>query len=208
MSTPSPQPALNPYIAGTAVAALAFALAGAPQSPTAVLGREVFAKVTPDEAFGSSRRRLPLVPADLTRTAQADERIAELPQWNRPTTAAEHAVGELRSWTLYGQDWDGEGASAPIVFSLSEAVAFIFATTGRPISDPEPVLHPNGRAGLFWNEPGLYADLEFYGDGRVTYYVEHSSVDKARGVTNFDGHTLPAVLAALLAKQGNERRAA
>lgn len=115
----------------------------------------------------------------------------------RATTDAEQAIGELRAWKLLGENWDGEQSLAPNQTSISQAIAFIYALEPRmPL--PEPVLHSNGRAGLFWETAELTADLEFYDDGRVTYFVQKSERSKHRGVEIFTGEQLSGIFRALL----------
>ncbi len=115
----------------------------------------------------------------------------------RPTTAAEVAVGIIREMALVGDNWDGEGGKAPAPTSVDQAVRFVFLLTDD-IPVLEPMLMANGTIGLYWNDEGLYADLEFLGDGRITYYVERGPADKDKGVAPFDGRLLPKKLHALL----------
>lgn len=114
----------------------------------------------------------------------------------RPTSAQEEAIGELRGWALLDANWDGEGAIRPNVASLREAEAFVRLLESENL--PEPMLLANGRGGLYWNDNGIYADLEFTGDGNVTYFVEHGGFGRHKGVVKFDGEKLPRVLLALL----------
>ena len=125
--------------------------------------------------------------------------IGHVTQYNeadRPTTPQERLVGELRSWSLLTENWDGEGAAAPDARSLKEAVAFI-RLLGEGIVLPEPMLHASGHAGLFWKDDGLYADMKFLGDGHLAYYIERQG-DKHKGVLNFDSKKMPAVFSAIL----------
>ena len=114
----------------------------------------------------------------------------------RPTTELEKLVGELRSWLLFTANWDGEGAEQPFYPSLKQAESFarLFDSSANI---PEAMLNANGHAGLFWKAPGLYADLEFLGDGRLAYYIERNR-DKHKGVTRFNSQEVPAVLKVLL----------
>lgn len=123
---------------------------------------------------------------------------AELIPWTayRPTTQYERAIAELRSWHSFSENWDGEGALSPIVDTLKLAEKFTGLLDG-PISAPEPMLNASGRAGLFWNLPALYADLEFYPDNRIAYYIEKNG-DKHKGVATFQEEQLPTVFTALL----------
>lgn len=114
----------------------------------------------------------------------------------RITTSSEKLIGELRGWTLFRANWDGEGAEAPSISSLRDAVTFV-RLLDEKITLPEPMLLASGHAGLYWNESGLYADLEFFGNGRIAYYIELKS-GKHKGVLNFSPNSMPKVLSALL----------
>lgn len=134
-------------------------------------------------------------PAQTTSIA-AIRHVTQLDEPDRPTTSREKLIGELRRWGLLNENWDGEGAALPVASSLKEAVSFV-----RLLDEidalPEPMLHASGHAGLFWKDNGLYADIEFLGDGRVAYYIERQG-DKHKGVLNFDSKKMPAVFPALL----------
>lgn len=115
---------------------------------------------------------------------------------DRPTTSLEKLVGELRGWQSLTANWDGEGAAVPDAKSLKEAVSFV-RLLGERDPLPEPMLHASGHAGLFWKDDNLYADIEFLGDRRIAYYIEHQG-DKHKGVVKFDSQNMPAVFPALL----------
>jgi len=116
-------------------------------------------------------------------------------QLERLTTQHEKLIGEIRSWSLFGADWDGEGALAPSAQSIKDAVSFT-----RLLSDtslPESMLLASGHVALYKNENGLYADIEFLGDGRIAYFIKRNG-DKHKGVLTFDSQKMPAVFSALL----------
>lgn len=116
-------------------------------------------------------------------------------QLERLTTQHEKLIGEIRSWSLLSADWDGEGALAPSAQSIKDAVAF-----SRLLSDvviPEPMLLASGHVALYKNESGIYADIEFLGDGRIAYFIKRDG-DKHKGVLTFDSQKMPAVFSALL----------
>ena len=116
-------------------------------------------------------------------------------QLDRLTTQHEKLIGEIRSWSLLGADWDGEGALAPSAQSIKEAVSFT-----RLLSDvalPEPMLLASGHVALYKNESELYADIEFIGDGHIAYFIKRNG-DKHKGVLKFDSQKLPAVFTVLL----------
>jgi hypothetical protein len=95
----------------------------------------------------------------------------------------EKIVDELLSWELYEENWDGEGAVKPCKHSISLAIEFLKAMP-QTIVYPEPMLNANGHAGLFWDIENFYADIEFYEDDRITYFIKHSDKDQYRGVVN------------------------
>lgn len=115
---------------------------------------------------------------------------------DRATSQVEKIVGEFRRWVGLLADWDGEGAVAPNALSLESASDFI-RLLPEALADAEPMLNANGRAGLYWNEGGLYADLEFLGDERIAYFIQRHE-DKHKGVTRFNGELVPPVLSILL----------
>ena len=128
--------------------------------------------------------------------AAANDQIIQANVAERQTSPVERIVGEMRRWAALSDDWDGQGASAPLEQSVKEAVAFIrMLAPGIPL--PDPMVHANGRAGLFWQEGQMYADLEFLGDGRMAYYIERTG-DKHKGVVHFDLLNLPPVFHPLL----------
>ncbi len=117
----------------------------------------------------------------------------------RETSPTEMVVGELRRWAEFSSNWDGEGASAPVLSSLDDASDFVRLLSSS-VPDADPMLNADGRAGLYWNNNGLYADIEFLGDGRIAYFVQRNE-DRHKGTLHFDGESVPPVLAALLAFQ-------
>ena len=84
----------------------------------------------------------------------------------------------------------------PMAQSIKEAVSFV-----RLLDDsillPEPMLLSSGHAALYWNEGGLYADIEFLGNGRIAYFIK-SNGDKHKGVLTFDSQKMPALFPALI----------
>lgn len=133
--------------------------------------------------------------SDSSFTSASSSGLLSMDVLSRETTLKEHTIGELRRWYSLASGWDGDRAQAPIAASLQDAINFV-----RLLKDSvaaEPMLHATGRAGLFWRETDLYADLEFLGGRRIAYFIERSG-DKHKGVVNFDAMEMPAVLEAVL----------
>lgn len=114
----------------------------------------------------------------------------------RPTTTQEKIIGEIRSWSLFAENWDSEGSMSPKAQSIKEAVSFIRLLDDN-ISPPEPMLLSSGNISLFWDESDLYADIEFLGDHRIAYFIKKNG-DKHKGVLKFDSQQMPTVFSALL----------
>ena len=170
--------ALNPSISPTAV-------------PLLDLDRSRPLSALLDRYWGQSQ------PSPTIVSTSASSTYPDTVDVNRPTTEREELIGVLREWRLMTENWDGEGATAPNLASIEEAVSFTNALLPDCLL-PEPLLHASGRAGLYWNEADLYADLEFTGDGRITYYIEHRGKGKHKGGMTYDRAEMPAVLATLL----------
>ena len=114
----------------------------------------------------------------------------------RATSGQENLIAELRSWAGMSENWDGEGASAPIKSSLLAASNFVCLIT-QENGMPEPMLHASGRAGLVWTDGVNYAELEFLPNGEIAYYVT-GATGKHKGVVDFDGRAIPAPLSPLI----------
>lgn len=114
----------------------------------------------------------------------------------RPTSNLENIIGEIRKWSLLKASWDGEGAATPNSQSIRAAVSFVRLLDDK-IIPPEPMLLGSGNAALFWDEGGLYADIEFLGDGRIAYYIKRNA-DKHKGVLSFDSQNMPPLFPALI----------
>ncbi len=114
----------------------------------------------------------------------------------RTTSGQEHLISELRSWVKLTENWDGEGASAPINSSLLAASDFVCLLT-RASAMPEPMLHASGRAGLVWTDEVNYAELEFLPQGEIVYYVT-GATGKHKGIVKFNGRAIPAPILPLI----------
>ena len=115
---------------------------------------------------------------------------------SRHTSPQESIIGEIRQWNLMDANWDGEGAAKPKANSIKEAVAFVRLLNDE-ITLPEPMLLGSGNSALYWNEGGLYADIEFLDNGRIAYFIKKNS-DQHKGVLTFDSQKMPAVFQALI----------
>jgi hypothetical protein len=179
-----------------ATAALAFDLLVSPPTLINTSGNSLVRTPVRDATAspGNDRRSLSGTSVATTFAPLSVQWFGEVTE--RQTNQVEKAVGELRRWLTLAPDWDGEGAAAPIARSIESASDFI-RLLPENVADAEPMLHANGHAGLFWNENGHYADLEFLGDGRIAYFIQHHE-DKHKGLVRFNSELVPPALSALL----------
>lgn len=120
-----------------------------------------------------------------------------LNEYTRSTTDYEKIIGEIRSWILFENGWDGEGARQPSENSIKDAVSFMHLIR-ESVELPEPMLHANGNVSLYWNDKGFYADLEFLGNERIAYFIKTKNDDRHKGTLSFNSIEVPAVLSILI----------
>ena len=124
------------------------------------------------------------------------------------------------------ENYDGEGAKAPNADSISLAVDFVnlledskdktnYSVSlyweeydGDPskyisseiynkLNIPEEMVNPNGNIGLFWETDGLYADLEFFDNDRISYFIKKDA-DIHHGSVLFERPNFPEIFQLLL----------
>ena len=181
---------------GAATAAFTFGMAFTPATALTYQANslaQTLYRYTPS-SHQTQRRSMRTEGTSSTEVFLSDE--FESPVFERETSNAEVAVGELRRWATLAENWDGEGASTPDKASLKSASNFVRLLTLAAM-DVAPMLNANGRAGLYWNQGDFYADLEFLGDDRIAYFIEKSS-DKHKGIVRFESRAVPPVLSTLL----------
>lgn len=98
---------------------------------------------------------------------------------------------EIEALSLYAAGWDGRLAAA--ADGQSFKAARVFADLLGP-SDPvpEPLIHPDGRAGLVFEDGSLYASLRFYGSSLAGYV--RKGQEEWDGEVPFDGVRIPSVI--------------
>lgn len=112
---------------------------------------------------------------------------------------SEELIGEFRAFARYKVNWDSEGASAPNLPTLTNAISacgIIDDLDPQLLDDFQSMLHVTGNAGLFYEEHGQYVDIEFLPTGRVAYFASNGT-DQDRG-TLPDPLTLPTLIATWL----------
>jgi hypothetical protein len=104
---------------------------------------------------------------------------------NKEQVVAHLVVG----WEYDHPNWDHDGASPTNTKSLQMAIDFVCLLDDDSLM-PEPMFHSSGTVGLFWSAPELYADLEFFENGTVAYYIECNG-SKMKGVVEFNQYSSP-----------------
>jgi len=106
-----------------------------------------------------------------------------------PRTQADRAVSQLIQFERLQADWDGNEAAKPLPFSLKDAREFVRALAPESVI-PRPALHADGHAILFLRGPDVYAELEFLGRKRISFYARRGRQQWSDEI-DFDGRTLP-----------------
>lgn len=114
----------------------------------------------------------------------------------RETTEQEHLIATFRRYERLSENWDGEGAAAPIIASLRAAGDFV-CQLGPSVEIPAAMLHSTGHAGLAWSGDRLDGEIEFLDTGAIAYYFSDGK-DKHTGVVAPDSKAIPKVLEVLL----------
>jgi hypothetical protein len=104
-------------------------------------------------------------------------------------TLADRTVSELVQFERLQADWDGNEAAKPLSFSLKDAREFVRALAPESVI-PRPALHADGHAILFLRGPDSYAELEFLGKKRISFYARQGRREWSDEI-DFDGRTLP-----------------
>jgi hypothetical protein len=176
---------------GTAMAATqVLMLMGVPQG-TPNVATTVPLRIAQTPAFFTTSQ---IIPDTAEVTSKVNAFVDLL--FSRQTTPQEALIGDLRAWFSLPENWDGEGAARPSRTSIQDAVSFARLLDAN-FHEPEPMLLANGHASLFWDKPGLYADLEFLGNQRVAYFIEKNK-DKHKGVVKFELEKIHGVFQNLL----------
>jgi hypothetical protein len=67
--------------------------------------------------------------------------------------------------------WDGPDSIAPSADVIGLARKFLMALPGD-ISLPDLTISADGEVGFYWKADGVYIDVGFPTDGRISYYAE------------------------------------
>jgi hypothetical protein len=104
-------------------------------------------------------------------------------------SSADAAVAQILKFEKIDADWDGSEAAKPLDYSLKEARSFIRKLAPESVI-PRPALHADGHAILFVKDADAYAELEFMGNNKISYYARRGG-EKWSGEIIFDGGLLP-----------------
>ena len=105
---------------------------------------------------------------------------------------------ELSSFSELSDGWDGEGSVAPKPSVITNAIRFLRLLPDS-VKLPDATASADGEVGVYWKSSGVYIDIGFPSDGRISYYAEaHGLV--ARGAGPFDGETISQELLDVIAR--------
>jgi hypothetical protein len=92
-------------------------------------------------------------------------------------TRADASVSQLLKLAKLDRNWDGYGAEKPKVSSINSAKNFI-RSLAPEIIIPQPALHADGNAILFFRSDDAYAELEFI-DQKIEFYARQGDLEWA-----------------------------
>ncbi len=105
-------------------------------------------------------------------------------------TSADASVAQLLKLSNLNLNWDGYGAAKPKRSSINAARNFIRSLAPESIV-PQPALHADGNAILFFRTDDAYAELEFV-DQKIEFYARRGEVEWADELQQ--GGPLPVAL--------------
>lgn len=89
-----------------------------------------------------------------------------------PSESESELREELRSYARLDENWDGDGAKAPLQEAVNDALTFL---DGRPgdIPLPYPEEGTEGDVGIYWDfrDARVFAEVTFEGDGTCAYFA-------------------------------------
>jgi hypothetical protein len=105
-------------------------------------------------------------------------------------TSADASVAQLLKLSNLDLNWDGYGAAKPKLASIFAARSFIRSLAPESIV-PQPALHADGNAILFFRAPDAYVELEFV-DQKIEFYARRGQAEWADEIQ--PGGPLPVAL--------------
>ena len=97
------------------------------------------------------------------------------PGRTRPTSDAETKLRkELASYVRLADNWDGNGAKAPLQAAVNDALTFL-GSRPEDIPLPYPEEGAEGDVGVYWDrsDANVFAEVTFEGDGTCAYFAVH-----------------------------------
>lgn len=92
-------------------------------------------------------------------------------------TRADASVSQLLKLAKLDHNWDGYGAAKPNASSINAARNFIRSLAPESII-PQPALHADGNAILFFRNDDAYTELEFI-DHKIEFYARQGDLEWA-----------------------------
>jgi hypothetical protein len=101
-------------------------------------------------------------------TSDQEVRSARLSGWIAPWGKIEE---ELARYEGLVDDWDDAGGVPPSETALNTAKAFFRWTSAMGVKPQRSYASPGGDVGLVWERDDGYADVSFFDDGTVSFYI-------------------------------------
>lgn len=119
------------------------------------------------------------------------QNIRDSGRWIAITSKSDSELREkLQSYARLDENWDGDGAKAPLQEAVNDALTFL---NGRPgdIPLPYPEEGTEGDVGICWDlrDAKVFAEVTFEGDGTCAYFAvrgEPGAVEEKYGKDDVD----------------------
>lgn len=87
-------------------------------------------------------------------------------------------ISKLADFLKLTPGWDTEESVPPSVESIEDTLSFIKRLRVLNFPYPQPMLSTEGQIGLFWDESGVFIDIEIEGNNKISYFAKDTNGEK------------------------------
>lgn len=87
-------------------------------------------------------------------------------------------ISKLADFLTLSPGWDTEESIPPSIESIEDTLSFIKKLREHNFPFPQPMLSTEGQIGLFWDEYGVFIDIEIEGSNKISYFAKDSNGQK------------------------------
>ncbi|MBF0437546.1 MAG: hypothetical protein HQL93_00350 [Magnetococcales bacterium] len=106
-------------------------------------------------------------------------------------TPLQKLVGEIASYQDMSKGWDGYNGEPIRHDVVSDVLNFLdvfpFKQEKKELDLPIPAPSGDGEMGLYWRKGQAFAEVSFFGDGKISFYAVNDGID----LESFDDCEIP-----------------